>query len=68
MKGNKLVRTTLSYCRFSPSFPPFLYRRCGGKIHMRDRAWESARIEFLKAFKAFEEAGNGESQNCVLLS
>ena len=28
--------------------------RCGGRIAMRDRAWDSARTEFLSAFKAFE--------------
>ena len=34
-------------------------RECGGKMHLRERNWEGARLEFLDAFKAYEEAGNG---------
>jgi COP9 signalosome complex subunit 2 len=30
---------------------------CGGKMYMRDRAWDRARLEFLEAFKGYEEAG-----------
>lgn len=31
---------------------------CGGKLGMRDRDWEKARVDFLEAFKSYGEAGN----------
>jgi COP9 signalosome complex subunit 2 len=33
-------------------------REAAGKMHMRERAWEEARVAFQDAFKSFEEAGN----------
>lgn len=33
---------------------------CGGKLAMKERDWEASRILFLDAFKAYEEAGNGD--------
>jgi COP9 signalosome complex subunit 2 len=33
-------------------------RECGGKMHMRERAWSRAYAEFLEAFKAYMEASN----------
>jgi hypothetical protein len=42
------------------SFSILAHCRCGGKLHMRDRDWDGARLEFMSAFKAFEEAGSGE--------
>jgi hypothetical protein len=32
----------------------------GGKLRMGERDWEGARVEFLEAFKAYEEAGLAE--------
>lgn len=34
-------------------------RRCGGKLALRDRSWDTSLSEFQAAFKAYEEAGNG---------
>ena len=30
---------------------------CGAKLAMRERGWEAARVDFVAAFKAYEEAG-----------
>ena len=31
-----------------------IIRESGGKMHMRERAWEAAHTDFFEAFKAFE--------------
>ena len=33
-------------------------KECGGKNRMREREWELARVDFVDAFKAYEEAGH----------
>jgi len=33
-------------------------RECGGKMHMRERAWEDAATDFFEAFKSYDEAGS----------
>ena len=41
-------------------------KECIGKAKMREREWERARIEFIDAFKAYEEAGNSTATSRCL--
>ena len=41
-------------------------KECIGKTKMREREWERARIEFIDAFKAYEEAGNSSATSRCL--
>lgn len=41
-------------------------KECVGKTKMREREWERARIEFIDAFKAYEEAGNSSATSRCL--
>ena len=40
-------------------------RECGGKMHMRDKTWESARRDFFEAFKSYDEAGDQARMRCL---
>lgn len=33
-------------------------RECGGKMHMREKAWQAAHTDFFEAFKSFDDAGS----------
>lgn len=36
-----------------------IVRECGGKMHMREKAWEAAHTDFFEAFKSYDDAGSG---------
>ena len=40
-------------------------RECGGKMHMGEREWESARNDFFEAFKNYDEAGVQRRVQCL---
>ena len=42
-----------------------IIRECGGKMHMRERIWESASTDFFEAFKNYDEAGSPRRINCL---
>ena len=33
-------------------------RECGGKMHMREKAWQAAHTDFFEAFKSYDDAGS----------
>ena len=35
-----------------------IIREHGGKMHMRERAWEAAHTDFFEAFKSYDDAGS----------
>lgn len=35
-----------------------IIRESGGKMHMREKAWEKAHTDFFEAFKSFDDAGS----------
>jgi COP9 signalosome complex subunit 2 len=35
-----------------------IVRECGGKMHMREKAWEAAHTDFFEAFKSYDDAGS----------
>ena len=35
-----------------------IIRECGGKMHMREKAWQQAHTDFFEAFKSYDEAGS----------
>jgi COP9 signalosome complex subunit 2 len=39
-----------------PGITGIIYE-CGGKMYMQERDWDSSRLQFLEAFKAYDEAG-----------
>lgn len=55
----ELYRRAMAISRTAVPHPSVtgVIRECGGKMYMRERSWESARVEFLEAFKGYEEAG-----------
>jgi COP9 signalosome complex subunit 2 len=40
-------------------------RECGGKMHMREKLWDSARRDFFEAFKSYDEAGDNARIRCL---
>ena len=40
-------------------------RECGGKMHMREKLWDSARRDFFEAFKSYDEAGDPSRIRCL---
>jgi len=40
-------------------------RECGGKMHMRERAWADAATAFFEAFKSYDEAGHPRRLQCL---
>jgi COP9 signalosome complex subunit 2 len=40
-------------------------RECGGKMHMRARAWAAAATDFFEAFKSYDEAGAAARTRCL---
>jgi len=40
-------------------------RECGGKMHMREKEWEKAKIDFFEAFKNYDEAGSPRRIQCL---
>mgnify|MGYP002758982076 FL=1 len=35
-------------------------RECGGKMHMAEKDWEAAQIDFFQAFRNYDEAGSAQ--------
>ena len=35
-------------------------RECGGKMHMNEKEWAKAQIDFFEAFKNYDEVGSGQ--------
>jgi COP9 signalosome complex subunit 2 len=42
-----------------------IIRENGGKMHMREKAWEAAHTDFFEAFQSYDDAGS--SRRCVSL-
>lgn len=42
-----------------------IVRECGGKMHMREKAWEAAHTDFFEAFKSYDDAGSGRRCACL---
>ncbi|TPX43352.1 hypothetical protein SeMB42_g04758 [Synchytrium endobioticum] len=40
-------------------------RECGGKMHMSEKEWEKAQIDFFEAFKNYDEAGSPQRIQCL---
>ena len=41
-------------------------RECGGKMHMREKAWQAAHTDFFEAFKSYDDAGSPRRYAIVL--
>ena len=42
-----------------------LFNFFGGKMHMREKEWEKAQIDFFEAFKNYDEAGSPLRIQCL---
>lgn len=42
-----------------------IIKECGGKMHLREMNYESARTDFFEAFKSFDESGSFRRINCL---
>jgi len=42
-----------------------IIRECGGKMHLREMAYDSALTDFFEAFKCFDECGSKRSIQCL---
>lgn len=40
-------------------------RECGGKMHMREKAWQAAHTDFFEAFKSYDDAGSPRRVQCL---
>lgn len=44
-----------------------IIHECGGKMHMAERQWADAAMDFFEAFKNYDEAGTHRRIQCLKL-
>ncbi|KNC99107.1 uncharacterized protein SPPG_05367 [Spizellomyces punctatus DAOM BR117] len=69
-KNNKKLKALYQQCLHVKSAIPHprimgVIRECGGKMHMGEKEWEKAQIDFFEAFKNYDEAGDPQRIQCL---
>lgn len=69
-KNNKKLKALYQQCLAIKAAIPHpkimgIIRECGGKMHMRQKDWESAQTDFFEAFKNYDEAGSPQRLQCL---
>ncbi|KAI8820393.1 PCI domain-containing protein [Fimicolochytrium jonesii] len=69
-KNNKKLKALYQQCLHVKSAIPHprimgVIRECGGKMHMGEKEWEKAQVDFFEAFKNYDEAGDPQRIQCL---
>ncbi|CDW52331.1 PCI domain containing protein [Trichuris trichiura] len=69
-KNNKKLKVSFSIKTSAISAIPHplimgVVRECGGKMHLREGQFEEAHVDFLEAFKNYDESGNMRRVSCL---
>ena len=69
-KNNKKLKELYQQCLSVKAAIPHprimgIVHECGGKMHMRQKQWESAQQDFFESFKNYDEAGSPQRIVCL---